>query len=38
MSEDEALCCFASHRMAKDGDQAYFFYAPARDAFGRQGV
>jgi hypothetical protein len=28
MSEDEALYCFASYLMAKDGDQAYFFYAP----------
>jgi len=28
MSEDEALFCFASYLMARDGDQAYFFYAP----------
>jgi len=28
-SEDEALFCFASYLMAKEGDQAYFFYAPA---------
>ena len=27
-SEDEALFCFASYLMAKEGDQAYFFYAP----------
>jgi len=27
-SEDEALFCFASYLMAKEGDDAYFFYAP----------
>lgn len=27
LREDEALFCFASYLMAKEGDQAYFFYA-----------
>jgi len=28
MTEEEALFCFASYLMAKEGEQAYFFFAP----------